>query len=113
MKSPKTQTPHARQMHQLIEKYLASALTQNEFCLQENLFKSTFTHWLRHYRKYQNFVQSDQASHQSFIPIKIKTAKRSIQSHSTCVIELPNGINIKLEGTIDYNFLVNLIHGGK
>ena len=111
MKSTNTQTPRARQMHQLIEKYFTSGLTQNEFCQQENLFKSTFIYWLRHYRTYQNFIQSDDASPQPFIPIKLKKAAIPLESHSVCLIELPNGINIRLEGTVDYNFLQSLIHG--
>jgi hypothetical protein len=59
-------------------KNLASGPTQNEFCKQESLFKSTFSYWLRHYRKYQNSVPTGHSRLLSFIPIEIKVISRMV-----------------------------------
>lgn len=113
MDSHQQPTMRAQEMHALIENYLASQLTQKEFCRQHNLSKSTFRYWLNKYQKQNGIQQGDHLTSQSFLPIKIKSAKRAIESGTACVIELPNGINIRLEGAIDYNFLLNLIHSGR
>ena len=111
MDSPQQPTMRAQEMYALIANYLISQLTQKEFCRQHNLSKSTFRYWLNKYQKHYGIQQSDRLTSQSFLPIKIKSATRAVESGTACVIELPNGINIRLEGVIDYNFFVSLIHG--
>ncbi len=41
---------HAQEIFEKVERFLASALSQAEFCRQEGLAYWTFRYWLRKYR---------------------------------------------------------------
>lgn len=83
----------SRQMYAVIEKYQNSPLSQKVFCKQEDLPYSTFTYWLKKYRRFNQTtrVQDD------FIPMKIN--ERSAQKKAEwCEIEFPGGIIIRVGG---------------
>jgi hypothetical protein len=89
MAHPNNLSPRSRQMYAVIEKYQDSPLSQNAFCKQEDLALSTFTYWLKKYRRSQQTAD--------FIPVKIN--ERSPQKQSEwCEIEFPGGIVIRIGG---------------
>ena len=89
MDYPNNLSPRCRKMYALIEKSQNSPLSQKVFCQQEDLALSTFTYWLKKYRRSQQTAD--------FIPMKIN--ERSSQKQSEwCEIEFPGGIMIRIGG---------------
>ena len=86
------------EMFNLVEEYQKSGISQNQFCEEKNLPKSTFLYWLRKYRK-----QEKQAS--GFIPVNIS----GFNSASEYRIELPNGIQIHLSGSEGLELIAGII----
>jgi hypothetical protein len=101
-------TPRAQQMYTLVGKYLSSGSTQKQFCQQQSIPLSTFSYWLRHYR--QNNQNPDQTSAE-FIPLGL-TSKRNVPvlSQPTCAVEYPNGVLVRLFGSVDVQLHGRLIN---
>lgn len=85
-------------MFALVEKYLNGSQTQTDFCRDYNLSLSKFAYWLKKYRESQKAP--------GFIPLKFK--QPSIMGDTR--IELPNGIAIIFNGSINTAFIAELIH---
>ncbi len=100
-------TPRAEQMYPLIERYLASELTQKQFCQQEGFSRSTFLCWLKKYRRHQ---QSNAHPSCEFIPLHFAANKGlPIPAQPTCAVEYPNGVVIRLFGSINVQMISQLI----
>lgn len=84
-----------REMFSLIEEYRQSGQSQNQFCAEKNLPKSTFLYWLRKYRKDQS----------GFIPLHFSHSNYSGDYR----IELPNGISIYIGGPEGLALIANII----
>jgi len=99
--------PRAQQMYPLMEKYLSSQLTQRQFCQQEALSMSTFLYWLKRYRRNQ---QSDAQSAREFIPLHFTANKGlPIPAQPTCAVEYPNGVVIRLFGSVNVQMVAQLV----
>ncbi len=101
-------TPRAQQMYPLIERCLASEPTQKQFCQQEGFSRSTFLYWLKKYRRHQ---QSDAHPSCEFIPLHFAVNKNLPASAqpATCAVEYPNGVVIRLFGSINVQMISQLI----
>lgn len=100
-------TVRAQQMFALIEKYLASGLSQKAFCAQEELAFTTFQCWLRKYRAQQQ--STPPAFSNDFIPLHVRKASTTMASPLTCVVEFPNGVIVRLSGQVDFQLLSHLV----
>ncbi len=96
-------------MFAVIEKYLASDVTQKEFCQQENLSYSTFQFWLHKYRKANNSCKNNESSQAPFVPINF-CEPNARSSHQSCTIEFPNGVVVRFSETVDVRYLSQLVH---
>ncbi|MDZ7366877.1 MAG: hypothetical protein ONB43_13560 [candidate division KSB1 bacterium] len=112
MSSATPLTPRAHEMFAYIEKYLASGLSQKAFCAQENLVFSTFQCWLRKYRAHHRQAEAPSAPANRFIPLHVRETPPAPPPLS-CVIEFPNGVNIRLSGQVDAQLLSHLIATGE
>ena len=74
-------------MFAIVEESQVSNLTKKEFCHQKGIAQSLFYYWQKKYKE-----QQDPGG---FIPIQIKTRKRTSDS-SVIEIEYPNGVIIRL-----------------
>lgn len=105
-------TPRARQMFTVVEKFLASGLSQKVFCQQEGIVLTTFGWWFKQYRQAQN--PRPKASlpattkTNSFIPLVVNPPA-SADPPTRCVIEFPNGVVVRLTGAVSPQMLVHLI----
>lgn len=93
MDYPNNLSARGQQMYALIEKSQNSPLSQKAFCRQEDLPYSTFTYWLKSYRRFKKTV----AVPEDFIPLKINEGSPQKQSN-WCEIEFPSGIVIRIGG---------------
>ncbi len=84
-----TESPPTRrkQMYALVERYLSSDQTQNDFCQTESIPKSTFVYWLKRYRQ-----DKPDGSAPAFRPIPIHTGSLSAR----CEIEFPDGLLLRI-----------------
>ncbi|MDZ7314363.1 MAG: hypothetical protein ONB45_24165, partial [candidate division KSB1 bacterium] len=112
MSSATPLTPRAHEMFTYIEKYLASGLSQKAFCTQENLALTTFQYWLRKYRAPHRHAEAPSAPGNRFIPLHVRETPLAPPPLS-CVIEFPNGVNIRLSGQVDAQLLSHLIATGE
>ena len=85
-------------MFSKIENYLASGQTQKQFCQENNLSFAKFTYWLKKYR-------DEKSQSSGFIPLKVSNQK----IHGDCRIELPNGVNVILNGSGNKELISGLI----
>jgi hypothetical protein len=107
-------TARAHEMFALVEKYLASGITQKRFCEQEAIRYSTFHWWLHQYRHTTHPPRPDAADGKGlsnpFIPLHIKpTIDPSDPSPPSCAIEYPNGLVVHLFGDVDIRVLSHLL----
>jgi len=105
-------TPHQKQqkMYALIQEYLASGMSQRKFCEDQSIPYSTFCWWLRKYRSHQSGTKPKEKAAQKFIPIHLSSPTDSLLgSQSSCVIEYPNGVTVRLAGRLDTGVLTGLI----
>jgi hypothetical protein len=91
-----------------IEKYLASDLTQKQFCQQEQLAYSTFQVWLKKYRQAQVEPGLKQNSDNSFVPLTFTSTTAKLDS-AHYIIEYPNGVVLRVSGLIEPQTLLQLI----
>jgi len=99
-------------MFPVVEKYLASGLSQKAFCDQHKLPAASFSYWLRKYRKAQTSSPAAPASgtpEDAFVPIRI-TATSSTQS--ACELVFPNGVTVRFSHPVEPGLLIRLIHSG-
>jgi len=92
----------------IIEKYLASGLTQKQFCLQEQLAYSTFQLWLKKYRQANANILSEQKQNNRFVPLTF-TPPATKPGSPHYIIEYPNGVVLRVNGSIELQTLIHLI----
>src|SRR5262245_59045737 len=91
---------HAQEMFAKIERFLASALSQTEFCRQEGLVYWTFRYWLKKYHLKEALLRPPAEIPAGFIPLRVVTTE-TVSPSSTCVIEYPSGLIIRFNGPVD------------
>lgn len=99
---------HAQEMLEKVERFLASALSQTEFCRQEGLVYNAFRYWLK---KYQLTTASSPPAAEmpaDFIPLRVVPTELAAPSPA-CVIEYPSGIVVRLHGPLDATLVAQLI----
>ncbi len=84
-------------MFTLIEKYLDSSQAQRDFCLENKISFAKFTYWLTKYRKTRKTS--------GFIPLNFTTPNIIGDTR----IELPNGVTIFFNGSVNTVFIGELI----
>jgi len=110
---PQAQNTRRHEMFSLIEEYRHSGQSQNQFCAQKKLPKSTFLYWLKKYR-------SDKSPASGFIPLHFSPPRPAPRrepgrttgpaSHSGDYrLELPNGIRIQLSGPEGLELIADVI----
>lgn len=107
----KNQKYTQEEMYLAIELWQESGLSQELFCKREKISISTFSYWLRKYRKEKGSRAEDK---QSFIPVEVMPSPNgSISQNSQPVGEIlisyPNGIQVSCPVSVTPEMLVNLI----
>lgn len=100
---------HAQAMYEQIEKFLASALSQTAFCRQEGLAYWTFRYWLQQYQAREKIAPSPQPTPTDFIALRVAAAEPTPPA-TTCEIEYPSGVVVRLCGAVDAALLSQLLH---
>ena len=89
-----------------IEKYLASGLTQKQYCQQEQLTYSTFQLWLKKYRQANADATHERSqSGNNFVPITFQPRV----AKGDYIIEYPNGVVLRVSSSIEPQTLIQLI----
>ncbi len=88
----------------LVEKYLASGLTQERFAGKARIHVSILHYWLRRLREVE---------HRGTEPVRFVelTATQSMDSTSSASIETPDGFVVRFEQLPHSGYLVDLIRG--
>jgi len=99
-----------------IKKYLASGLTQKEFCQQEKLAYPTFLAWLRKYRTALGQALNSNPTASGFVPLQLEPSTclhrsrgRQARRAASCTLEFPNGVLVHFSGDIDAQLLTCLL----
>lgn len=103
------QSSHAQEMFEQVESFLASELSQTEFCQQHDLAYWTFRYWLKKYQARQPMPLQSAAIPTDFIPLRLQASEPLLQT-STCEIEYPSGIVVRLHGPLDAVVVSQLLH---
>lgn len=90
----------------LIKKYLASGLTQKQFCQREKLAYPTFLTWLRKYRAAGSQAPNLRPAAPGFVPLQLEPAAHRAAS---CTLEFPNGVLVHFSGDIAVQLLTRLL----
>lgn len=98
----KNNQKHTREeMFRKVEEWMASGLSQPQYCKQEGFPLTTFSHWLQKYRKEKGITTT--ASPGPFIPVEV-TSSLVHPGSTTHVREItityPNGIEVKCPADI-------------
>ena len=125
--SPKL-TSRAKEMYSIIEKYLSlnGKITQKAFSQQQGIPLSTFQWWLKQYR--ESLATLPPASSlpagperrnltpQPFIPLRVagicavgRGGDKRAEPPSHYVIEYPNGVIVRISGSVEVEVLRRLI----
>ena len=102
-------TPRAQVMFPIIEKYLASGMTQRAFCQTENLKLATLQKWLGKYRETQKATSQPEAAAFITLPQASDSAWRAQPAETICTITYPHGVSVCLTGSPDAFLIGQLI----
>lgn len=113
MDSRHVKSSHAHQMFEMVERFLESRFSQTEFCHQHEIAYWTFRYWLKKYQAHKlhqrpNTSESEPGS--AFVPVRIQPPETVRLHSSSCVIEYPNGVLVRLSGAVDAQLVAELIH---
>ena len=98
-------------MYSLVAKWRGSGLSQNKFCIDENISKSTFGYWVTKFRKEKGLTRSSLKNPKTFIPIELpRTMSSPIAEVDQIEIVYPNGIRLSCPVNIDSVQLKSLIN---
>jgi len=99
---PRKQRVHPAARIAIVKKYLASDLTQREFCQQEKLAYPTFLAWLRKYRAAESQSPHLSPAAPSFVPLQLEPSACLHQARraASCTLEFPNGVLVHFTGYI-------------
>jgi hypothetical protein len=95
-------------MFEKVEQFLASTFSQAEFCQQESLAYWTFRYWLKRYRLKETLSCPPVQAPAGFVALHAVPGAPPPQP-STCVIEYPSGIVVRLNGNVDPTLVTHLI----
>ena len=107
MRRTKNHRRTASEKRNLIEKYLASAMTQKTFCQQYGLADSTFQLWLKKYRQSGKTTMPAQTYETTphFIPLHFNPPPVG----DTIIIEYPHGVVVRITQPVPLHVLTRLI----
>jgi hypothetical protein len=109
MMPDRTLTRRAQEMFTIIERFLQSGLPQKAFCKSEDIALSTFQWWLSQYRKQKSTNQpSLPIQSPAFITVKPQASRPAYSP--TTILTYPNGVTLRLTGTIEPALLKELIN---
>lgn len=111
---------NARKFRKIYDDYLASGLTVKDYCFNQGMQPGKFFYW-------QNKLKDQLPPERGFVPILFKQQNtggnfsgscqnqfppslRPINESPICEINFPNGLNLKLTGYTDPEFIHSLIH---
>jgi hypothetical protein len=109
MEQRHNESSHASEMFEKVKNFLASELSQTEFCKQQGLAYWTFRYWLKKYQIRQQHPLPSSDTSQGFIPLRLQPPEPTSSQFPSCVIEFPNGVTVRLSGSIDPALLCELI----
>ncbi len=101
-------------MYAIVEHYLQSNQTQQEFCRTTSMPLSTLQLWLKKYRLAKSKLPSPQppTDKPGFIPMSISVPPFISGSlHPGVVIRYPNGVMVRIHGAPDTRQILELVHG--
>ena len=107
MSKNNTPTRRAREMFRVIEQFLSSNQSRQEFCQRHGIRYSTLHWWLGQYRQRNGQSQHNTPSQKKFIPIELKPSAATNQPHYQ--IEYPNGVVLHLYGQFDAQLITELV----
>ena len=93
-------------MYAFITKWYESGLSQYQYCKQEQIATSTFSYWLKKYKREQ-IVPIQQELVKSFIPVEV--ARPMELPVWQVEIAYPNGVRVRCASGTDVNMLKALI----
>lgn len=94
-------------MYAAILKWYESGLSQYRYCKQEQIAVSTFSYWLKKYKREQIPADSSRVPAKSFIPVEV--ARPVILPVWQLEIAYPNGVQVRCAAGTDVNTLKALI----
>ena len=101
-------------MYLAIELWQESGLTQVKFCSREKLSVTTFSYWLKKYRKEKGcLVEDGKKITDTFIPVEISrdgSSTNANTSSSRIEVSFPNGVQLSCPVGIDIGQLKSLIN---
>ena len=107
----KYQRHSKKKMYTSIETWQSSELSLEKYCQQEGLAKSTFSYWLKKYRKEQG-QDSRNESKNSFIPMQIAIPRAQDKKTQVPIeVHFPNGVLVRCPSHIGMQDLKQLIGG--
>ena len=100
------------QMYDTIEKWQASSLSQHQFCIGEDLSKSTLGYWLKKYRKEKGQPKPSRGKPvKTFIPVEVsRTLGPAVLDVEQLEIAYPNGVKVTCRSSMDMHRLKTLIN---
>jgi transposase-like protein len=107
----KNQKYTQEEMYMAIELWQESGLSLKKFCIREGLASSTFTYWLR---KFRRETRANAKPTKSFIPVTIgsdlsEQAQAPFAEVKVIFIRYPNGVQVNCPHDIDIEKLRALI----
>lgn len=107
----KNQKYSKEQMYRSIALWRESGLSQYQFCKREKLTTSTFSYWLRKFRKEKGLSKfSREKPVKTFIPVEVsKTIEPDVLEIEQIEITYPNGVKVSCPPCIDIAQLKTII----
>jgi hypothetical protein len=107
----KNQKYTQEEMYLAVEIWQESGITLKQFCSKENLSSSTFSYWLRKYRKEKSTPSSIV---NSFVPVELSSSPMICKpdadnTDGDILISYPNGIQVNCSGSTSTEKLIELI----
>ncbi len=99
---------HRQKMFNLMEKYLASNLTQKKFSEQENISTTTFEKWHKQYRQTKGLPSKRPVKRSKFIPLKLNSPQQTLNAFQ-CQIKLPDGAIINFTQVPEVDIILQII----
>jgi transposase-like protein len=93
-----------KEIKYLIDNWLASKLSQSEFCRREKLNFQTFYDWVK---KYKDNPKAKPKSAMSFMPLQTPKIHQDIESHSI-EIKFANGVQCRFSMNSDIKQIARL-----
>jgi len=94
-------------MYATISKWHESGLPQYRYCKQEQIATSTFSYWLKKYKREQIPADNSQLPAKSFIPVEV--SRPLVLPIWQVEVAYPNGVLVRFATGTDANMIKTLI----